>query len=189
MEAPLLAAFKPGFNFFDIKIDNDKIPTSYQAINGYQTPLWSESNTERRGFELIGQGVFAANDWIGLTTYRASWMHLMDVESSSVAAYPASIPHDVVNGTLTQAWHEYSGTIALNYVAPYYSNFNSADGNYHSVGNFVAVDLRLARTFKLPGMEARLSVYGRNITNRKYETVYGFPFWGAVWGSELSLTF
>lgn len=195
LEAPLFAAFKPGFNFFDIKIDNDKIPTSYQTINGYQTPLWSESNTERRGFELIGQGVFAANDWLGQTTYRASWMHLMDVESSSIAAYPASIPHDVINGTLTQTWHEYSGTVALNYVAPYYSNFNSADGNYHSVGNFVVVDLRLSRTFNVnlpgvfPGTQAKLSVYGRNITDRKYETVYGFPSWGSVWGSEFSLTF
>ncbi len=188
LEAPLASSFKPGFNFFDIKIDNDKIPTSYQTINGYQTPLWSESNTERRGFELIGQGLLATSA-LGQTNYRASWMHLTNVDSSSIAVYSATIPHDVVNTTLTQSWHEYSGTLALNYVSPYYSNFNSSDGAYHSVGNFVVVDMRLGRTFDFSGTQARLSVYGRNITDRKYETVYGFPSWGAVWGSELALTF
>jgi outer membrane cobalamin receptor len=186
--APLSEAFRPGLNVFDIKIDNDKTPTSYEKINGYQTPLWSETNTERRGFELIGKGLVADN-LLGRTNYSASWMHLTNVTSSTIATYPSTIARNVVNGTLTQTWREYSGTAALTYVSPYWSNFNSSDGLYHSIGNFVVVDLRVGRSFDLGATKANLSVFGRNITDRKYETVYGFPAWGSVYGSEFTLTF
>jgi hypothetical protein len=189
LSAPVSAAFKPGFNMFDIKIDNDKVTTAYQAINGYETPLWSETNTERFGFELLGEGVFTAKEELGQTAYRASWMHLMSVKSSTLAAYPATISHDVVNGTFIQKWHDFSFTAAVNYVAPYVSNFNSYDGGYHSVGNFVTVNLSLAHSFIFNDRKATLTAYGRNITDRKSETVYGFPSWGAVWGSELAFAF
>jgi len=187
LEAPLWAFFRPGFNVFDTKIDNDKTPTSYTTVNGYQTALWSQTNTERRGFELIGNGQLTSA--YGLTSYRASWMHLTDVTSSTIAVYPATIPKNVVNFALTHNWQDYSGTIGLTYVSPFWSNFNSADGLYHSIGNFVTIDMRLGRSFDFGWTKANLSVYGRNITNRKYETVYGFPGWGAVYGSELVLTF
>jgi len=188
LKAAPFDAFKPGFNLFNIKINNDKVPTSYTPINGFATPLWSETNTQRFGFELLSEGAYLS-DQFGLSAYRASWMHLMSIKSSTIAAYPATISHDVVNATFTQKWQDYSATVALTYVAPYLSNFNSYDGGYHSVGNYVTVDLRFARTFQIDKAVAKLSVYGRNITNRKYETVYGFPSWGAVWGSELAVSF
>ena len=191
LEAPISPFMTLAFNFFDTRIDNDKTATSYKVFpnNNYPTPLWSQSNTHRQGFELIGRGTVATSDWFGQTGYRTSWMHLTQASSSSLADYGQTLAHDIVNLSLTQTWTDYNGTLALNYAAPYLSNFNSADGKYHSIGNFVVVDLSLGRRFKLGPAEAKLSVYGRNITNRKYETVYGFPAWGAVWGSEFSVTF
>jgi len=53
----------------------------------------------------------------------------------------------------------------------------------------VTVDLNVGYSFQLPWAEAKLTVYGRNITDQKYETVYGYPAWGAIWGSELKMTF
>jgi len=187
--APIAPWLKTVFNLFDIRIDNNKVPVSYTPINGITTPLWAETDTHRRGFELIGEGVLMNSEDFGQTSYKASWMHMLSVSSSRIAAYPKTIAHDVANGSLTHRWREYSGTVALTYVAPYWSNFNSLDGGYHSVGNFVTVNLQLARTFDLPGTRAKWSVYGRNLTSRKYETTYGFPSWGAVYGSELSFTF
>ncbi|HYP57138.1 MAG TPA: hypothetical protein VEQ35_02515, partial [Beijerinckia sp.] len=109
--------------------------------------------------------------------------------SSTLAVYSQTIPRNLVDFTLTQSYEAWSGTLSLIYVSPYMSNFNSADGNYHPVGNFVVVDLNLGRSFSLGPAQAKLSVFGRNITNRKYETVYGYPSWGAVYGSEMTVRF
>ncbi|ACB95694.1 TonB-dependent receptor plug domain-containing protein [Beijerinckia indica] len=202
--APIAPYFQPGFNYFDINVANDKTPTSYQTINGYQTPIWSQSNTHRSGFELLANGTVLPVDWLGHgnpdlvntdlgdlgpTTYRASWMHLGQASSSSIAVYGATLARDIVNFTLTQNWNRFNGTVALSYFSPFLSNFNSADGGYHQIGNAVVVDLSVGYGFKLGLSDTRISVYGRNITNRKYETVYGYPAWGATYGSELVISF
>lgn len=189
LQAPIATYLNAGFNFFDTAITNDKTATGYVTINGYQTPVWTESDTKRTGFELLAHGDLLESDWLGQTSYRVSWMHLTDVSSSSITNYSQTIAHDVTNLSITQAWQGFNGTLALTYVSPYLSNFNSADGFYHGVGNFVVVDLRLGHDFKIGQNDLKVSVYGRNITDRKYETVYGYPAWGSVYGGELVVSF
>jgi hypothetical protein len=116
-------------------------------------------------------------------------MHLTQAPSSSIAIYGQTLARDIANMSWTQAWNGLSGTLALTYLSPFLSNFDSLDGNYHSVGNAVLVDLNVGYGWKFGATDAKLSVFGRNITNRKYETVYGFPAWGATYGSELVITF
>jgi iron complex outermembrane receptor protein len=72
LEAPIATYLKAGANYFDTSVANDKTPTSYRTVNGYQTPLWSQSDTRRAGFELLASGNLLNNDWIGQTSYRAS---------------------------------------------------------------------------------------------------------------------
>ncbi len=199
IDAPIAPYFQPGFNYFDVHVANDKTPTSYQTINGYQTAIWSQSDTHRSGFELLAHGTVLPTDWfgkdyanpndLGPMTYRASWMHLGQASSSSIAVYGATLARDIVNFTLTQSWDSFSGTVALNYFSPYLSNFNSADGGYHQVGDAVVIDLSCSYGFKLGLSDTRISVYGRNITDRKYQTVYGYPAWGATYGGELVISF
>lgn len=197
IEAPVSPQFTPILTFFDTSIENDKTPTSYQTINGFQTPLWSESNTHRQGFELVVKGQLPYREWLahwfgeaaGQTNYHVGYTHLTEVSSSTLPVYTGTIPKDLADFSLTQGYEAWSGTVLLKYVSTYFSNFNSADGNYHPVGNFVTIDLRLGRSFDLGWSKLDVSAFGRNITDRKYETVYGYPSWGAVYGSELRVQF
>ena len=189
LNASVSKLFSPGITFFDTNIQNDKTVTSYKVINGYQTPLWSQSNTQRQGVEFLANGLIGSTP-MGSTSYRASFTHLTLLDSTAIAApYAQLIPHNTANLAVTQSWQKWSGTATLTYVSGYMNNFNSLDGQYHEVGNFVTVDLNVGYSFQLPWAEAKLTVYGRNITDQKYETVYGYPAWGAIWGSELKMTF
>ncbi|QGM44348.1 TonB-dependent receptor plug domain-containing protein [Methylocystis heyeri] len=186
---PLYSWFKPQVTYFDTEIANDKTPSRYITYNGQLTPVWTQANTVRKGVEAVATGVFLDNP-LGKTSYRASYTRLTEAWSGSTSTpYGMTIPRSMANFALTQAWNKFTATVAVNYVSAFWSNFNSADGAYHQVGNYATVDANLAYDFPISGGDAKLTFYGRNITNKRYETIYGYPAWGAVWGSELKLAF
>jgi hypothetical protein len=90
---------------------------------------------------------------------------------------------------VTNAWNAFSATASLIYVSQFQSNFSSLNNVYRDVGNFVTADVNLSYAFHQSTFDGKLSVYGRNIANRQYETVNGYYNWGAVWGTEMKLYF
>jgi len=189
LSAPVYNWLKPTATYFYTRVGNDKTPTSYQSINGYQTALWTQSNTLRQGFELLGEGDLTSWDF-GKLGYRASWTHMTQLASSLASTnYPNIIPHDQATFTLTNTWNAFSASASLVYVSKFFSNFNAADSKYHEVGNYVTADVNLGYKFRLEDWDAKLSLYGRNIADRRYQTVYGYYNWGAVYGAEMKIAF
>jgi len=190
---PIHPWFTPEITYFDTEIANDKTPSRYIILNGQNTAVWTQGNTARKGIEAVATGVLQ-NEILGKTTYRGGYTRLTEAYSNSPSTpdwlnpYRFTFPRSQVNFSLTQAWNKFTGTVAVNYVSMFWSNFNPADGAYHQVGNYTTVDANLAYNFPLMDWDARLTFYGRNITNKRYETILGYPAWGAVWGSELKLT-
>jgi hypothetical protein len=189
LAAPVHNWFRPTATWFYTRVGNDKTPTSYQTINGYQTALWTQSNTLRQGFELLGEGDLPSWDF-GKLGYRASWTHMMQLASSvASASYSRIIPHDQATLTVTNSWNAFSASASLVYVSRFFSNFNALDSKYHEVGNYVTADVNLGYRFRLEDWDAKLSLYGRNIADRRYQTIYGYYNWGAVYGAEMKVAF
>ncbi len=189
LEAPVASWLKPTVNYFYTYIQNNKLPTSYINLNGYQTALWSESNTTRQGVELLLNSELP--QWAyGQASLVGSITHLFDLQSSNASVpYSATIPHDTAKLTVTNAWNAFSASASLIYVSQFWSNFSSLNNLYREVGDFVTADVNLAYSFHQPTFDGKLSFYGRNIANRKYETVNGYYDWGAVWGTEMKIMF
>ncbi|PPQ35248.1 hypothetical protein CH337_20670 [Rhodoblastus acidophilus] len=189
LAAPVQDWLRPTATYFYTHIGNDKTPTSYKAVNGYQTALWTQSDTLRQGFELAGEGDLPP--WaLGALSYRSSWTHLMQLASSVASTnYSNLIPHDQASFTLTNTWNAFSASASLIYVSKFLSNFNAADGKYHEVGNFVTADINLGYKFHLQDYDAKLTLYGRNIADRRYQMIYGYYNWGAVYGAEVKVAF
>jgi len=189
---PLFAWFKPQITYFDVEVKNNKIQSRNIILNNQVTSLWTQSDTSRKGIEAVATGV-VQDQFFGRTTYRASYSRTTEAYGHSVTTpdflniYPFQSPRTLINFSLTQNWDKFTATVALNHVSMYWSNSFAADGLYHQIGNYTTLDANLAYDFPVMGYDARLTVYGRNIANKRYETILSFPAWGAVWGSELKL--
>jgi outer membrane cobalamin receptor len=181
----------PTLTYFDTSVANDKTPVSYvtDPVTEYSVAQWGQSDTHRTGFELALKGALSGAGWPGKTSYSAAWTHMASLESSTDAYYPFAKPRDLVNLKLTEEFGPWFASASLNYVSEYLSNFNSSDNGHHKVGNFTAVDLSFGRTLRIGDNDARLTLFGRNVTDEHYETVYGYPAAGAVYGAELAVKY
>jgi len=193
VKIPVFRWFTPEVTYFDTEIQNNKQPSRTITVNNNNVTVWTQGNTSRKGIEAVAQGVLQ-DELLGKTTYRGSYTRLTEAYSSSPGTYDwlnpyrFQSPRTQINFALTHAWDRFTGTVALNHVSMYWSNGFAADGLYHQVGDYTTVDANVAYNFQLMDWDARLTFYGRNITNKRYETIYTYKAWGAVWGSELKLT-
>jgi hypothetical protein len=191
LEGRVSKYFTPTLTYFDTTVANDKTPIKYvlDPVTKYAIAQWGESDTHRNGFELAVKGAYSGENWLGKLSYSAAWTRLTALESTTDIHYQYSKPKDQFNIKLTEEYGPYFGTLSLNYVSKYQSNFNSLDGQYHDIGDFVVVDLNVGKTFRLGENEAKLTLFGRNITNEKYETTYGYPAIGALYGAEFAVKY
>jgi opacity protein-like surface antigen len=194
VKIPVFRWFMPEVTYFDTEIQNNKQPSRTVTLNGNNVTVWTQGDTSRKGIEAVAAGVLLQDDILGKTTYRSSYTRLTEAYSHSQGTYDwlnpyrFQTPRTQINFALTQAWDRFTGTVALNHVSMYWSNGFAADGLYHQVGNYTTLDANIAYNFQLMDWDARLSFYGRNITNKRYESIYTYKAWGAVWGSELKLS-
>lgn len=189
LAAPIASWFKPTLNYFYTYIENEKLPESYVSINGYQTPVWTEANTTRQGVEFLLDSQLPKWEY-GQASLSGSFTRLYEVASTNATVpYASTIPHNTAKLTATNAWNAFSASASLVYVSQFWSNFSSLNSAYRPVGNYVTADLNLTYSFHQPTFDGKLTLYGRNIADRHYETVNGYYDWGAMWGSELKLFF
>ncbi len=193
VKIPVFRWFTPEVTYFDTEIQNNKQPSRTVTVNNNNVTYWTQGNTSRKGIEAVATGVLQ-DELLGKTTYRGSYTRLTEVYSNSLGTYDwlnpyrFQTPRTQINFALTHAWDRFTGTVALNHVSMYWSNGFAVDNAYHQVGNYTTLDANIAYNFQLMDWDARLTFYGRNITNKRYETIYTYKAWGAVWGSELKLS-
>lgn len=196
LEAKLYDLFNPSINLFQRDVINEKdvVAYTYTTVSGATktttttiipttgannvkwnsnttpTPLYGQSDTKRSGVELSSTGYFAQR-----SSYRTSLTHFYDMSESAENTTPTniadfSVSHGIDKFTLTSA-------------VKHVSTYNTYSGGYTSLNAGVGYD------FKLGKNDTRITTYGRNLTDKHYETSAGVEDQGRVLGVELTYAF
>jgi hypothetical protein len=191
-------AFSPSLNYFNRKVKNEK------AINGYTyvannnttqtcrtgnlsalpaalqprttsavTPCFEQADTLREGLELTARGTL-----FDATAYRVSWTHFTNLVNTA-GTLGSTTPRDIAELSFNHAMGRNSFSGAVKHVSTYST----------TVGGYVRVDLGFSRKFRMGRNAAQLALYGRNLTDKRYETSVGIEDPGRVLGAELLVDF
>ncbi|HRK40144.1 MAG TPA: TonB-dependent receptor [Burkholderiaceae bacterium] len=201
VEGKLSALFNPSVNFFQRKVVNEKsvVGYTYKATNNStqtcragavpatgalslaagQTPLpcYGQADTQRAGIELATAGNFSAR-----SSYRASLTHFTSLSNSA----NGTTPENILDVSVSHGWGAYTLTGAIKHVASYKGSTTDTTA---WLGGYTRLDLGLGYDFKLGKNAARLSVYGRNLTDKRYETSNGVQDVGRTLGVEFTTAF
>lgn len=190
VEGHVSSAFNPSLNFFNRKVLNEKAINStstaaYAASTGgscgsYSVtnviPCYTQTDTVRAGFELAATGTFAER-----SSYRTSLTQFTKLST----AIENTTPKNVVDFSVIHGMGVYTVSGAVKYVSSY---ANSATGvNY--LGGYTRYDMGVGRDFRISNTPAKVTVYGRNLTDKKYEASLGVQDVGRVLGVEMIAKF
>ncbi len=191
----------PSINWFHREVKNEKSVAgyTYRATNGStqtcrpgaipasgalslgagQTPLpcYGQADTLREGVELaIGIAPTASG------SVRASVTYFTDLSSVAESTTPETIADVVFN----QAFGDFQLTGALKHVSRYKG---SSTDTTAWLGGYTRIDLGLGYAFRLAGAPTRVTVYGRNLSDKHYETSNGVQDPGRALGLEFTMAF
>jgi iron complex outermembrane receptor protein len=200
LEGVINKSFKPTLNYFHRKVENEKTLTGYKtADNTWQLlsalgtsfsatsawiPGYSQGNTIREGVEYGVSGVFLER-----STYRLTWTHFTRLSGNlNGLALVQQTPKDIAEMTVVHGIGKYTLTGAVKYVSDYYGTSNGTPLTTVSCG-YTRFDLGLGYDWKWDKTPMKTTVYGKNITDKKYETVPGVPDVGRILGIELIASF
>lgn len=148
-------------------------------------PCYAQSDTTREGLEFVVEGGWAAQG-----RYRAGFTRMTTLEDSANIVQRTT-PRNVFDVSLTQGWQLFSVTVSVKRVSLFEGRrpAGGADTAYYPLGDYTRVDSSLGRSFIVGGKAYRMTVYGRNLGDVRYQSVAGFPDVGRVMGTDLTLTF
>lgn len=190
---------RPTANYFLIDTKDEVQPLTYAVVDGEQVGLYGNTDSKRTGIEAIVQGRWAS----GLADeggYRASVTHYFDVLDPS-GLLARTQPDTVAEFTFDQSFSGWQISGATKYVAEYESNAftacaapnlncnGGAQGPYLPLGDYVTIDLALARQLSIGGKPVRVTASVKNLLDDNYETSIGFPTIGRQFGLELFAAF
>ena len=184
---------RPMLTWFSIDTDNAKSAssTTYE-LDGATYYYYTESDEVRKGVELLIQGNIGKR-----TTYKISWTHILDSESTSdgetTDAIGATIPENLYSLALNHRWGLYSANLSIKQVDEW-TKTRSAKGlaEVGGLGDYTRVDANIKRNFKLRRLLLTVALFGRNLGDDNYSTrfVTGYyPDRGRTLGAELALAF
>ncbi len=175
-------ALQPAFTVFRTRIRNAKFPArDVRTRAGVVTSLWSQTDVDRHGFEAVVNGVLGSEDVV--THYRFAWTVVGGDTTSE--DYGRTSPRNLFNASIRHVRGLWEANIAATRADEFLSNWRSLDNRFHPIGDYVRVDANVGRNFHVGPTLARVSVYGRNVGNARYETQLGYRDPGAIWGVEL----
>lgn len=201
VEGRAFGGLTPSLNWFHREVKNEKSVAgySYRATNGStqtcrsgpipasgalslaagETPLpcYGQADTLREGIELVVTGQPAA-----ATSFRISVTHFTDLS----AAAEATTPQSIADLSFAHGWNAFTLTGAVKHVTRYRGSSTDATA---WLGGYTRLDLGLGYEFALSGARSRLTVYGRNLGDERYESSNGVQDAGRVFGVELTLAF
>jgi outer membrane cobalamin receptor len=185
----------PALNFFHRTAENEKTLNgyTYQANNGSTqtcrsgavptsgalaprstsalTPCYDQADTTRSGIEVSASGAFAAR-----SSYRASLTHFTGLKNAS-----AITPRNIAELSVTHGVGDFTLSGAIKHVAAYKGSASDAAA---WLGGYTRYDVGVGYDFALGGADVRTTLYGRNLTDERYETTNGVQDVGRVIGLE-----
>ncbi|MDD5051343.1 MAG: TonB-dependent receptor plug domain-containing protein [Sulfuricurvum sp.] len=203
-EAKYSKAFTPMITWFDINIDNYKSQYSYvdaskvtiyptYVLNGQTYYYYTQSDLHRQGVELLLKGKFDFG-----TTYKFGWTHMITNEAISSTGVITdnngnSNAKDLYVATLGHEWDTYRANLSVKRESSW-STSTSAMGTATNVplGDFTRIDANIMRDLTIGNAKARLSLYGRNLTDEHYATRYTTGYYydrGRTIGADITMEF
>ena len=201
VEGQVATWFSPSLNIFHKEVKNEKVLSGYTYLannNSTQTcrtgtipaggvtapkatsvltPCYAQSDTTRDGIELAVIGNFAER-----SNYRASLTHFTTLSK----AVESTTPNDILDVAFSHGMGRYTLTGAVKQVASYKG---SATDAVAYLGGYTRYDLGIGYDFRVSGTPVRTTLYGRNLSDQKYETNNGVQDAGRVLGVELLASF
>ncbi|MGD9948492.1 MAG: TonB-dependent receptor plug domain-containing protein [Desulfobulbus sp.] len=193
LEANITPWFQPTLTYFDIDTENAKSASnSTYVVNGDTYYYYTESDELRRGLELMIKGTVFEN-----TTYKFSWTHMLDAETTSGGvtsdAIGLSTPENLYGLTISHTWQPYRFNLSIKQVDQW-TQTSSPKGTYtvDGIGDYTRIDANIQRDFQLGETLLTATLFGRNLGDDNYSTRYVtgyYPDRGRTVGLELSWAF
>lgn len=168
--------FNPTLNIFLYDTKNIKSPI-YAGTNASPYIVFNQMNQKRYGGEL---GFDGRADSL---YYSFSYAHATANEKEN------EIPKHTVSALMQKGFGAFALNASAKYISSYESDFFTIDKKYHNVGDFVSINLSVDYNHKLFGNDAKFTLYGRNILDERYMTIYGFEDQGSVFGASYTFKF
>lgn len=168
--------FNPTINLFLYDNKNTKHPL-YYGTNNAPYIVFNQIDQKRYGGEL------------GFDGRTDSLYYSLGYAYATADKNENEIPNHIINAMVQKKFDKYALNVSGKYVSEYESNFFTIDKQYHSVGDFISLNLSLDYNHKLFGNDAKFSVYSRNLLNDNYMTMFGFEDQGRVIGASYAFKF
>ena len=162
------------------------VPTTGATAAGTSlTSCHTQSDTTRDGVEGVVQG-----SWGTRSRYRVGYTRMTSL-TDTANVVQRTTPRDIADVSASHGMGPYTISGSLKRLSRYEGRrpAGGADTTYYPLGAFTRVDLNADRTFTVPGGSVRFALYGRNLTDERFQTVAGFPDIGRVFGGELVFDF
>ena len=201
LEGQFSRGFNPSFNYFHRAVKNEKSVKGFTytsataatvtcrstvATTGAAATRWNgtsditecygQDDTVRGGLELTINGAFAER-----SSYRLGVTDFLN--RTNVVQ---TTPKTVADLSVTHGFGAYTLTSAVKYVTAYKGS--STDVGLY-LGGYTRLDLGLGYDWKFGSTPIRSSIFGRNLTDKKYETSNGVQDVGRVLGVEFLVGF
>lgn len=188
-EAGFSGAYHPAFNFaatffyYDIKDFKQAVATTGTGNNIVN--LYDALDVTRKGLELTASG----NLPMGFD-YKANYSYIeSDMQHSTLAGSNNTIPAGIFALMVGYRSGIIESGMTLKYVSPYDDNFFATDGKYHEIGDYTRIDANISYLFKISGLGAKATLYGRNLFDDNYQTRLGWEDIGRTYGGIVSVTY
>lgn len=169
----------PRFTVFHTKVENYKSPTRYDPVT--QEAVYSQADADRTGIELGAHGHLGES-----TTWHAAWTRMTG--DDMVDDHGRTSPRNLGVVDVTHRFDEWTFNGTVQRVDAFESNF-PAGTSFQPIGDYTRVDLNVSRRLRMMAHPVTLMLYGRNVTDEKYQTQYGYPDDGAIWGVSARMDF
>jgi iron complex outermembrane receptor protein len=193
VEAAPVEWFKPAVNWFSIDTENGKTASTTTYVeNGATYYYYTESDELRTGLEILAAGTIGKD-----FTYKLSWTHMLDGESTSngvtTDAIGATTPENLFGLNLGYQWQALRANFSANQVDKWTSTsspmgLSTVDG----IGDYTRLDANIQYDFQISQTLLTATLFGRNLGDENYSTRYVtgyYPDRGRTIGLELSWAF
>ena len=193
LSAALAEYFRPTVTWFRIDTENEKSSTdSTYEIDGSTYYYYEQSDELRQGFELLISGNIGHR-----TTYRLSWTHMLDSESTSdgvtTDALGISSPENSYLASLSHRWRAYKANLSVKVVDDWTQSSSPRGVSAEKdLGGYTLLNANVRRDFNIDPLFLTITLYGRNLLDDDYSTRYVtgyYPDRGRTLGAEFSLSF
>lgn len=169
-------ALNASLTAFYYDIEDARVATGnryYDAANGVDVSTYTGRDLTRKGLELTVDGRLS-----GAFGYKAGYAYF----TSSDVLDDSYIPHS----SYTLALNYRQADVAANISLLHLSRFKSSMGDATPLGGYTTIDANISKDLD---ERTKLTLYGRNITDRRYGRGMNFYDAGAEYGIELSKKF